>query len=330
MSDLLEQDAPGWRPDPSGRYEWRYWDGGWTNRVANSARTDPPDSPSPDVSSSGASSTGAPKADVPLGVPPIPEPELTPPPPDARVTDGAVTTAAFTARGASAPPLDLAPTNAPGESQVWTHPTRHDGSSGTVWDAPYSPDGGASDAPRAPKHWSGRIAAAVATFVRSFWEQEESYHSPNAGVDLAPHAKAHSLERPANYGRAGLVMLAACGVAVGAYLPWITYAFGGVSQEFTGYELGDATGFLLASAVFALAALLGARNRVMGWVTMGMSVVVAGLVARQLLDVHDQVMDFNRNASVQAEIGIGLWIMLVAAGIGLVAAFRLDTPAEIV
>ena len=26
----------GWRPDPTGRYEWRYWDGGWTNRVASS------------------------------------------------------------------------------------------------------------------------------------------------------------------------------------------------------------------------------------------------------------------------------------------------------
>ena len=36
MSQVATSTEPGWRPDPSGRYEWRYWDGGWTNRVANS------------------------------------------------------------------------------------------------------------------------------------------------------------------------------------------------------------------------------------------------------------------------------------------------------
>ena len=39
MSQTATPTEPGWRPDPSGRYEWRYWDGGWTNRVANSAPT---------------------------------------------------------------------------------------------------------------------------------------------------------------------------------------------------------------------------------------------------------------------------------------------------
>src|SRR3954467_276792 len=37
MSQVTPPTEPGWLPDPSGRYEWRYWDGGWTNRVANSA-----------------------------------------------------------------------------------------------------------------------------------------------------------------------------------------------------------------------------------------------------------------------------------------------------
>src|SRR5436190_4175546 len=36
MSGAVEAREAGWRPDPSGRFEWRYWDGGWTNRVANS------------------------------------------------------------------------------------------------------------------------------------------------------------------------------------------------------------------------------------------------------------------------------------------------------
>ena len=67
MSDLLEQTMPGWRRDPSGRYEWRWWDGnGWTNRVANSApRRTPPartprrDAPAPPAASRVARRRGA-------------------------------------------------------------------------------------------------------------------------------------------------------------------------------------------------------------------------------------------------------------------------------
>ena len=48
MSQVATSTEPVGGPIPSGRYEWRYWDGGWTNRVANSrarrrrgARTEP-------------------------------------------------------------------------------------------------------------------------------------------------------------------------------------------------------------------------------------------------------------------------------------------------
>jgi peptidoglycan biosynthesis protein MviN/MurJ (putative lipid II flippase) len=170
----------------------------------------------------------------------------------------------------------------------------------------------------------------MARFIRSFWEQEESYHSPNAGAQLPPHPKAHALAPPPNYGRAGLVMLAAIGVAVGAYLPWITYRIDDIAHHRTGYELGVAWGFVLAAAAFSIAAVLGARHRIMGWVTMAMSVVVSAMVAVRLLDVHGQVVRLNTGPTVSADVGIGLWIMLVAAAIGLIAAFRLDTPAEIV
>src|SRR5207245_2338930 len=47
MSQVVTPTEPGWRPDPSGRYEWRYWDGGWTNRVANSAAAPAPEAPAP-------------------------------------------------------------------------------------------------------------------------------------------------------------------------------------------------------------------------------------------------------------------------------------------
>ena len=68
----------------------------------------------------------------------------------------------------------------------------------------------------------------------------------------------------------------------------------------------------------------------MGWVTMGLAIVVAGLVARQLLDVHDQVQGLNRGLTVNANVGVGLWIMLASSAIGLVAAFRFDGTEEIV
>ncbi|MET0628895.1 MAG: hypothetical protein ABW033_10600 [Acidimicrobiia bacterium] len=174
------------------------------------------------------------------------------------------------------------------------------------------------------------ILGTVAGFFRSFWEQEESYHSPNAGVQLPPHPKEQQLAPPPNYARAGLVMLAAAGVAIGAYLPWISGHISGNRYELTGYQLNEAWGFTWVAAAFALAAMLGARRRVMGWVTMAMAVVVAGLVAKQLLDTHDMVTSLNRNQTNDLGIGVGLWIMLAAAAIGLIAAFRLDTPAEIV
>ncbi len=125
-------------------------------------------------------------------------------------------------------------------------------------------------------------------------------------------------------------MLAACGVAIGAYLPWISGTIGVTAFERTGYQMGHAWGFTWASAAFVIAAILGARHRIMGWVTMGLAIVVAGLVARQLLLVHDQVQGMNGANSVSANVGVGLWIMLASSAIGLVAAFRFDGSEEIV
>ncbi len=281
MSELLQATEPGWRPDPSGRYEWRYWDGGWTNRVANTATPVPTAPPTP----------------APVYTAPVPAapPPVRPPP---------------------APATDAAPT-------VRTFPAAHDGSSGTVWDQPYQQDRtGTGEAATERRGIGARIAA----FVRSFWEQPESYHSPIAGPEIPPHPREHELVPLPNYGRAGLVMLSAVGVAVGAYLPWISGSIDAIAFERTGYEMGHAWGFTWAAAAFTVAAILGARHKVFGWVTMAMSVVVAALVAHQLLDVHDQVVSMNRGPTIDADVGIGLWIMLAAAAIGLIAALRLDAP----
>ena len=333
MSDVLESTEPGWRPDPSGRYEWRYWDNGWTNRVANSVRGKAPTPPQPEVPAPPASVV-TPAAVV------TPAPEVAPAPAPAPEVDPFAVLRiprrpepAFE-EGAPEPapqPVAAPELVAPAVAEVIpTHATRHDGSSGTAWDAPYTMPGTTPDDAPDERRAVTRGFAGVLGFVRSFWEQPESYHSPKAGIELQAHPHSSQLEQPANYARAGLVMLAACGVAVGAYLPWISGTVGLAAFERTGYDMGRAWGFTWVAAAFVVAAMLATRRRVMGWVTMGMAVLVAGLVARQLLLVHDQVQGLNTGQAVDANVGVGLWIMLASAAIGLVAAFRFDGTEQIV
>ena len=63
MSQVATPTEPGWKPDPSGRYEWRYWDGGWTNRVANSVPTE--------VSAATAAAEPAPAPEAPAPAPAV-------------------------------------------------------------------------------------------------------------------------------------------------------------------------------------------------------------------------------------------------------------------
>jgi hypothetical protein len=322
MSEVLEATEPGWRPDPSGRYEWRYWDNGWTNRVANSAKAAPVVDEAPDRTLAvDAPPPAPPVADAPPPAPPVAWFG------DAPAAGGVVATSpapGSTVATYTAPTPPAWPAVAP-VPRVRTFPTSHDGSSGTVWDQPYLGDATTTAEPETRRRG---VRARIAAFVRSFWEQPESYHSPKAGPDVPPHPREHELVPLPNYGRAGLVMLSAVGVAVGAYLPWISGSIDTIAFERTGYEMGHAWGFTWAAASFTVAAILGARHKVFGWVTMAMSVVVAALVSHQLLEVHDQVVGMNRGPTVDANVGIGLWIMLASAAIGLIAAFRLDAPAK--
>ena len=115
-------------------------------------------------------------------------------------------------------------------------------------------------------------------WCRSFSDEPESYHSPKAGVALQPHPEQISIlaATPANYGRAGLVALAACGLGIGAYLPWLSGTIDGLPFERTGLQLGHAWGFTWLAAALALAAMLGVRLRPMRWVNMALAIVVAG------------------------------------------------------
>lgn len=170
--------------------------------------------------------------------------------------------------------------------------------------------------------------AAIVHWFRAFVDEPESYHSPKAGVALPPHPQQNSIlaASPANYGRAGLVALAACGLGVGAYLPWLSGTIDAIPFERSGFELGRAWGFTWLAAALALAAILGVRMRPLRWVNMALAVVAAVLTARELIDIHDLVTSMNAAAVVRADVGIGLWIMLVSAAGALIASFRIGTP----
>ena len=165
-------------------------------------------------------------------------------------------------------------------------------------------------------------------WCHSFSDQPESYHSPKAGIALPSHPEQISIlaATPANYGRAGLVALAAFGIGVGAYLPWLSGTIDGLPFEQTGLDLGRSWGFTWLAAGLALAAILGVRLRPLRWVNMTLAVVMAGLVARELIDVNQKVATMNAATVVKADVGIGLWIMLVSAAGGLIASFRIGAP----
>ena len=155
-----------------------------------------------------------------------------------------------------------------------------------------------------------------------------AYHSSRAGVALPPHPRRNSVldSSPANYGRAGLVALAACGLGVGAYLPWLSGTIDALPFERTGFELGKSWGFTWLAAALALAAILGVRMRPLRWANVALAGVAAVLTARELIDIHDLVQSMNSGTFVKADVGIGLWVMLVSAAGALIASCRIGTP----
>jgi hypothetical protein len=305
MSSVVEARPKGWRPDPSGRYEWRYWDGGWTNRVANSATpVKPPTSPGHPQPSQAPQPASAPTP-TPIGPPraiaaasPVDGAPYTGPPPSA--SELAVMQAVAGGRPPLSGPKTRAALPAP-QYESFEHPVRE---------------------PR-----SG-LLATVGRWFRAFEDEPESYHSPKAGVALPPHPDQSSIlaSTPANYGRAGLVALAACGLGVGAYLPWLSGTIDAIPFERTGFELGKASGFTWLAAALALAAILGVRMRPLRWANMALAIAAAVLTANELVDIHRLVTNMNAAAVVRADVGIGLWIMLVSAAGALIASFRIGAP----
>ena len=297
MSQAATSLEAGWRPDPSGRFEWRYWDGGWTNRVANSA----PGAALPTAPAAPPSPPGQPA--------PHPEPQQTQtaPPPMAPQHEPVAPAVAYAAAAPeTAPVARVEPFGVPPVTAA--------------------PAPAAEPVPARPSVW-----ARVVLFVRSFADQPESYHSPNAREPLPDDGRHESMmtAAPGNYGHAGITALAAVGIAFGAYLPWLSGTIGIATFHRSGFDEGLGLGYCIGAGALALSALLSVRMRIFKWLTMGLAFVLAGFVARDLLNTYDAMQAMNAARSVDANVGMGLWIMIVSVAIAMIASVRLSEDQKI-
>lgn len=257
MSQVTTPTEPGWLPDPSGRYEWRYWDGGWTNRVANSTPTEPAPAPEPKPMTA---RDAVPR--VPFGT-------------------------------------DLAP------------------ATGTP--------------PPAPRTSRRSPWAVIVDFFRSFADQPESYHHPLARAPMPPDPRGEHLviTAPGNYGRAMIVALAAIGIVGGAYLPWISGTIGLAHFARSGFDDGLGAGYTIGAMALAISAMLSVQMRPFRWLTIVLSFVITGFVVRDVLHSYDLMQQMNQSRAVDANVGWGLWIMIVASSISMIAAVRLSEEEKI-
>jgi hypothetical protein len=171
----------------------------------------------------------------------------------------------------------------------------------------------------------------IVAFLQSFADQPESYHSELAREPLPDDGRGGRIltAAPGNYGHAGLVAVAACGVVIGAYLPWLSGTIGIANFARSGFDQGLGAGYTIGAIALAISALLSVRMRVFRWLTVVLSFVIAGFVVRDLLNSYDAMQKMNAARSVDANVGMGLWIMIVAAAIAMIASVRLSEDQKI-
>ena len=118
-------------------------------------------------------------------------------------------------------------------------------------------------------------------------------------------------------------------VVMGAYLPWISGTIGLAKFTRSGFDDGLGAGYSIGAMALACSALLSVRMRVFRWLTVVLSFVIAGFVVRDILHSYDTLQQMNQAASVDANVGWGLWIMIVGAAIAMVGAVRLSEDEKI-
>jgi hypothetical protein len=296
MSQVGTSLDPGWRPDPSGRYEWRYWDGGWTNRVANSG------------------TAAAPPAPVPAPAPAPPAPDAPPPVPAATAPDVTPESAA----PSPVAPEAVAPEAVAPEAVARVEPF----GVATTTPTPAEPQ---------PVRARRRPWARFVSFIRSFADQPESYHSAQGREPVPAEERNESMmtAAPGNYGFAGITALAACGIVGGAYLPWLSGTLGVATFHRSGFDQGLGLGYAIGATALAISALLSVHMRIFKWLTIVLAFVLAGFVARDLLNTYDAMQTMNAARSVDANVGMGLWVMIVAAAVAMIASVRLSEDQKI-
>jgi hypothetical protein len=62
---------------------------------------------------------------------------------------------------------------------------------------------------------------------------------------------------------------------------------------------------------------------------MALAFVLAGLVVRDLLNTYDAMRTMNAARAVDANIGMGLWIMIVSVAVAMIASVRLSEDQKI-
>jgi hypothetical protein len=173
--------------------------------------------------------------------------------------------------------------------------------------------------------------AVVADFFRSFADQPESYHSALARDPLPPDPRGERIvgTAPGNYGHAMIVALAAVGIVAGAYLPWVSGTIGLAKFHRSGFDDGLGVGYCIGALALAISALRSVQMRPFRWLTIILSFVIAGFVVRDVLHSYDVMQNMNRYRTVDADVGWGLWIMIVASAIAMIGAVRLSEDEKI-
>jgi hypothetical protein len=287
MSQVATPTEPGWLPDPSGRYEWRYWDGGWTNRVANSTPAAP--------GAPGAPSTPGPAAPL----------------------------------ASDAAPVAVA--DAPVESPATAEPKPMLTARDAVPRVPFGTDPEPAPAPAPAPKTRRSLWAVIVDFIRSFAEQPESYHNELAREPLPPDPRGERMvgTAPGNYGHAMIVALAAVGIVAGAYLPWVSGNIGLADFARSGFDFGHGLSYCIGAMALACSALLSVRMRAFRWLTIILAFVITGFVVKDVLHSYDVMQDMNRYRTVDANVGWGLWIMIMASAIAMIGSVRLSEDEKI-
>lgn len=111
---------------------------------------------------------------------------------------------------------------------------------------------------------------------------------------------------------------AAALIIVGSFLAWATVSLAGISQSVGGMD-GDGPITLVTGIALGVLGWLVYSGGWQNWIVTGIVALIAGgIAAIDMADVNSIAGDFP---GVDANIGIGLWFVLLGAIVGLVGTW---------